>query len=173
MRDLNSTLEFWQFLILLLAIFVSSLCLLYSQYKTLKLVTKENRTIDPRLFWLVFIPILGRCIYVWLVSELYNSLRKEFLMRRLTTQGLKHSFRIGIIYAVSSLIFGFYFANYLTGYSNLSNKGLVYNNNYELLYEILRDIVIMLASLISPISLFIYWWKINNYKGILKKHETV
>lgn len=87
-------------LIILILVIIPFILYLVTLQNTLKLVSFENRKMEPGLVWLTLIPIFGFIWQFFMVKNIADSLRLEFEMREIPTDEEKPGYGIGIAYSV-------------------------------------------------------------------------
>lgn len=168
---MSPDIRFWFFItsILIFCYAIGSYSLLYSQYKTLKLIQKENRLFHPRYFLLATLPIIGNVIYVFLVANFSESLKKEFLSRKLIKQNNNPSYKIGMTYALCPICFVISLILMSILRNSINTEAIVIQSFLDVFWFGL----FMLFLLLAPISLIIYSRMIARYKKILLKNSTI
>jgi hypothetical protein len=79
---------------------------LITVYKTFNLIAKRNRTMEPGMVFLVFVPLLGIVWPFFVVLRLAESLRNEFEDRGWDTEGESFGYGMGLAMAILNLTCG-------------------------------------------------------------------
>jgi hypothetical protein len=79
---------------------------LITVYKTFNLIAKRNRTMEPGMVFLVFVPLLGIVWPFFVVLRLAESLRNEFEDRGWDTEGESFGYGMGLTMAILNLTCG-------------------------------------------------------------------
>jgi hypothetical protein len=77
-----------------------------SEYKTLGMIRKRNRTMEPGMVFLVFVPVLSLFWIFFVVLKIGESLRNEFDDRGWRTEGESFGVGMGITMAILLLLCG-------------------------------------------------------------------
>jgi hypothetical protein len=76
---------------------------LVTEFKALSLVKPRNRTMEPGMIFLIFIPLFGIVWQFFIVMRLAESLRNEFEDRNWSTEGEGFGFAMGMTMAIMNL----------------------------------------------------------------------
>jgi len=76
---------------------------LLTVYKAFNLIAKRNRTMEPGMVFLVFVPVLGVIWPFLVVLRLAESLRNEFEDRGWDTEGESFGYGMGLTMAILNL----------------------------------------------------------------------
>jgi hypothetical protein len=79
---------------------------LIAEYKTLSLIKKRNRTMEPGMIFLIFIPFFGIIWNIFVVLRLAESLRNEFEDRGWDTDGENFGYGMGLTMAILNILGG-------------------------------------------------------------------
>ena len=79
---------------------------LMTMYKTFNLIAKRNRTMEPGMVFLVFVPFLNIVWLFFIVLRLAESLRNEFEDRGWDTEGESFGYGMGLAAAILNLVCG-------------------------------------------------------------------
>ncbi|MDG1840745.1 MAG: SHOCT domain-containing protein [Crocinitomicaceae bacterium] len=148
------------FFILLLVIIVALafygfLC--SSLKKTLELVDKKNRTMSPKNIWWLILPIFNAYWFFHVVIRVSKSIKNEFKSRKINLKDYDEiefnednpGYGFGLTAAIFNLL------SYVVGPEESS------------------DIAIYILSFIGLVFTILYWVRINKYKEILLKSNTL
>lgn len=72
--------------------------------KALKRCSAENRTMEPGMVWLNLVPVFSMFWFFVTVSRIADSLRNEFVARRMDEPGESYGRTVGMTYAICQLI---------------------------------------------------------------------
>jgi hypothetical protein len=115
-------------------------------FRVLSLVSPENRTLEPILVYLLFIPFVSLIMNFVVVVNVSNSIRNELADQEYEVDG-RPTFLRGIIYAILNILIG------CTPYIGLSK---------ELILPVTGGL-----SLLLLIFFFSYWSQVNWYRKVL------
>ncbi len=89
-------------------IIVMTLAILHliAEYKTLSAIKKRNRTMEPGMIFLIFIPLFGVVWQLFVVMRLAESLRNEYEDRGWDTEGESFGYAMGLTMAILNLAGG-------------------------------------------------------------------
>jgi len=79
---------------------------LIAEYKTLSVIKPRNRTMEPGMIFLIFIPLFGVVWQIFVVLRLAESLRNEFEDRGWDTEGESFGYGMGLTMAILNLMAG-------------------------------------------------------------------
>ncbi|WP_069660059.1 hypothetical protein [Arcticibacter eurypsychrophilus] len=137
----------------------------YSITKVLDHIAEENRSIQPKMIWLLLIPGFN---WIWnfvVATKLSLSIKKEMEARDFDVSG-KPTFMQGILYAIISVIS--VIPSIMIRLSAKTPEELI--NATKAIPENL-SIVIEVIGIIQIILFITYWSKISWYKNILENDE--
>jgi hypothetical protein len=76
---------------------------LIAEYKTLSVIKPRNRTMEPGMIFLIFIPLFGIIWQIFVVLRLAESLRNEFEDRGWDTEGESFGYGMGLTMAILNI----------------------------------------------------------------------
>ena len=137
----------------------------YSITKLLDHIAEENRSIQPKLVWLLLIPGLNLIWNFVVVTRLSTSIKNEMVARDFDITG-KPTFVQGLLYAIISLI----------GVIPALVIGLSAKTPEEMIQatKVIPENIILAIEIIGIIQIILfitYWSKISWYKNILENDE--
>lgn len=140
--------------VLLLGVLVLVIFYYITLMRALQAVSPRNRTMEPGLVWLNFVPCLNIVWQFITVIRIGDSLRNEYQDRGMRSNDESYGKTIGIIMCVLNL---------LGGFVNVGARGLTDEMRGEKEVALLVGGVFLLLGLVQLILWIVYWVKIAGF----------